>query len=185
MNIGDKVRITEDCRPGGTATGKTGTYEGMFPAPDGFDNPRIRLEDGSVIWGAECWWGSADTPTTEAVEQTQNMKEIFSVLLFATAAKIVAEELHTASKTFPMGMVASTPGALDMLSEQNLNPKQFLARHATGDWGDVCESDKALNDEALKDGRRLVSNYTTANGDLLIITEADRSATTLLLPEDY
>ena len=53
---GTKVVIIQDCRPGGIATGQTGTYEGKFEVDDVWPNPRIRLQDGSVIWGYECWW---------------------------------------------------------------------------------------------------------------------------------
>ena len=59
-------------------------------------------------------------------------------------------------------------------------------RHMAGDWGDVDEEDKAANDQALTDGSRLLSAYRTAAAKKLwIITEADRSATTILLPEEY
>lgn len=61
-----------------------------------------------------------------------------------------------------------------------------LARHAQSDWGEVCEEDKASNDEALIEGGRLLSAYRDRNGTRFwIITESDRSATTVLLPEDY
>jgi hypothetical protein len=61
-----------------------------------------------------------------------------------------------------------------------------LARHSSGDWGDVCEEDRKENDLSLKEGFRLLSVYTTSTGTKLwIITEADRSVTTVLLPEDY
>jgi len=61
-----------------------------------------------------------------------------------------------------------------------------LRRHADGDWGDLCKEDKTSNDRALRDGSRLFSSYEfPSRGKLWIITEADRSATTFLLPEDY
>jgi hypothetical protein len=61
-----------------------------------------------------------------------------------------------------------------------------LSRHVIGDWGDVCEEDKKANNHALKDGSRLLSKYRDSRGTKFwIITEADRSATTVLLPEDY
>jgi len=60
---GERVLIIEDCREGGIAAGQTGTYEGRFDFDTGqpdefFGNPRIRLQDGSVIWGCQCWWRS-------------------------------------------------------------------------------------------------------------------------------
>jgi hypothetical protein len=61
-----------------------------------------------------------------------------------------------------------------------------LARHVSGDWGDVGEEDRLANEEALRDGTRLLSVYRSATGiRFWIITEADRAQTTVLLPEDY
>jgi hypothetical protein len=63
---------------------------------------------------------------------------------------------------------------------------QSLSRHAQGDWGELCEEDRAANERALKEGLRLFSVYTDRNGTkYYIITEHDRSVTTILLPEDY
>jgi hypothetical protein len=86
---------------------------------------------------------------------------------------------------FETGAVVATPAAIDMLERENLDPIQFLSRHMTGDWGDIDEHDKAVNAEALQDDGRLFSSYDTPGGKLWIITEADRSATTLLTPADY
>ena len=58
---GMRVVIVEDCRPGGVATGQTATFEGRFAvSPHSFPNPRFRLQDGTVIWGYECWWQKAE-----------------------------------------------------------------------------------------------------------------------------
>ncbi len=93
---------------------------------------------------------------------------------------------RTQSPRFSLGQVVATPGALEALKESGESPSVFLDRHAQGDWGEVCEDDWRLNDEALKDGSRLLSLYTTKRGEKLwIITEADRSVTTLLLPSEY
>ncbi len=87
---------------------------------------------------------------------------------------------------FPLGQVVATPGALKALEEARQSPAEFLARHRAGDWGDVCPQDKQLNDRAVKDGERLLSAYKTARGvKLWVITEADRSSTCLLLPQEY
>ena len=91
---------------------------------------------------------------------------------------------------FEPGRFLATPAVLKAVPRGMI----FAAidRHLNGDWGDVCDSDKRANDRALKDGSRLLSAYhTPALGDkkretkFWIITEADRSATTVLLPEDY
>ena len=65
-------------------------------------------------------------------------------------------------------------------------PAELLSRHARGDWGSVCEEDAELNNQALIDGSRLLSSYSLKDDTKLwIITEADRSSSTLLLPEEY
>lgn len=77
---GDQVLIIEDCRDGHVATGQTGTYEGMHPHPDGgWENPRIRLENGTAIWGCECWW----TPIEKAMplEEEQATLEVHKAFL--------------------------------------------------------------------------------------------------------
>jgi hypothetical protein len=61
----------------------------------------------------------------------------------------------------------------------------LLRRHVRGDWGDLDLADKAANETALKHGGRILSAYDTQGGRLWIITEADRSVTTILLPEEY
>jgi hypothetical protein len=96
------------------------------------------------------------------------------------------EILHLRGPLFPLGRILATPGALEALQKANQQPWEFLAKHACGDWGDLDAHDSAENDFSLDHGFRLLSSYTTAAGDKLwIITEADRSATTLLLPDEY
>lgn len=90
------------------------------------------------------------------------------------------------SSRFPLGRIVATPGAIQAMQGAGQSPAVFLARHAIGDWGDICTSDKLLNDEAIADEGRLLSAYETSKGvRLWVITEADRSATTILLPEEY
>ena len=87
---------------------------------------------------------------------------------------------------FPLGQIVATPAAIEAMAESGQTPQFFLDRHVSGDWGQVDAEDWQSNDEALKDGTRLLSAYTTLKGrKLWIITEWDRSATTILLPEDY
>ncbi len=85
----------------------------------------------------------------------------------------------------PLGRVVATPGALKLLEEAREHPFDYLARHATGDWGDLCAFDRRQNEIALREGLRIFSSYETPAGCCWIITEADRSITTILLPEDY
>lgn len=87
---------------------------------------------------------------------------------------------------FPLGRTLATPGALAACTEANVDPRTYLDRHATGDWGDLGEEDKAANDEALVTGARILSAYTLSTDERLwIITEADRASTTMLLPLEY
>ena len=87
---------------------------------------------------------------------------------------------------FPFGILVATPGALDALERTGQSPLEFLSRHASGDWGEVCEADKKENDFSVRNGFRLLSAYRLRDGTKIwIITEADRSATTILLPEEY
>ena len=90
------------------------------------------------------------------------------------------------AKTFPLGRTLATPGVLEILAESSASPADFLGRHAQCDWGDVSDVDWRLNDEALERGERLLSAYRTPTDERIwIITEADRSATTILMPDEY
>ena len=84
---------------------------------------------------------------------------------------------------FPLGKVFATPGAIAL----GVDLAAYLRRHHCGDWGDaLCEDDKQANVDALEHGARLLSCYKTPKGDrLYVITESDRSTTTVLLPEEY
>lgn len=86
---------------------------------------------------------------------------------------------------FP-GKIVATPAALEALAASGQQPAEFLHRHLAGDWGDCDPEDAVANDAALSEGTRIFSVYHTARGvKLWVITEADRSSTCLLLPEDY
>ena len=85
---------------------------------------------------------------------------------------------------FPLGQVVITDGAINELSADEV--RECLLRHAEGDWGDLSPEDWELNDEALENEGRLLSRYVSQNGQpFWIITEWDRSVTTILLPEEY
>jgi hypothetical protein len=87
---------------------------------------------------------------------------------------------------FPPGRMVATPDALALLDETHTSPLEFLSRHLRGDWGDLDQEDKTENELSLKHGFRLLSSYqVTESEKLWVITEADRSVTTLLLPEEY
>ena len=90
------------------------------------------------------------------------------------------------TKKFELGQVVATPAALEALEHSGQEPTFFLAKHSAGDWGDIVEDDRESNEQALREGGRLVSLYLTLKSEaLLVITEADRSVTTILLPDEY
>ena len=85
-----------------------------------------------------------------------------------------------------LGQIVATPGALDALAKAGQSGKEFLDRHRTGDWGIVDSDDWAANDRAITDGDRVHSAYLLKDQTKIwIITESDRSVTTLLLPDEY
>lgn len=94
---------------------------------------------------------------------------------------------------FKPGRIVATPGAVEALERSGQSIWHFLSLHLAGNWGVVSDDDKALNDEALKDGSRLLSAYLLAdeaNTKIWLITEAEddhgsREATTALLPDEY
>ena len=87
---------------------------------------------------------------------------------------------------FDLGQVVGTPGALQALSDADQLPVELLARHVTGDWGDSPDEDIAENELSVEQGFRILSAYELQTGvKVWVITEWDRSATALLLPEEY
>lgn len=98
----------------------------------------------------------------------------------------MTQAILTAKPRFSLGQVVSTPGALDALATAGGSAAELLERHVRGDWGELCEEDRRANEQALHHGSRLLSAYTLSSGvKVWIITEADRSVTTLLLPMEY
>jgi hypothetical protein len=96
------------------------------------------------------------------------------------------EVLNESDVLFPLGQVFLTIGAREALAEAKQLPGEFLARHQKGDWGDVCKDDWKENELSVKEGFRILSSYRTSkNVKIWCITEACRSSTTILLPEEY
>lgn len=89
----------------------------------------------------------------------------------------------TIQAKFPLGRIVITPNATSQIGPDDIN--DGLRRHARGDWGHVDADDAAENERSLQDGYRLLSAYGEGHHRFWIITEADRSVTTVLLPEDY
>ena len=87
---------------------------------------------------------------------------------------------------FPLGQTVVTAGVHELLLAGKFDPLDLLRRHQAGDWGEICPDDRQVNEDALLYGNRILSAYSLADGTKLwIITEADRSVTTILLPEEY
>ena len=87
---------------------------------------------------------------------------------------------------FSLGKIVATPGAIKALDEAGQNPGVFLERHHCGDWGECDEDDKKEHDLSVRQGFRICSVYYTSAGQKMwIITEADRSSTCILLPDEY
>ena len=96
---------------------------------------------------------------------------------------------------FELGQLCNTPGAQAVLERYQVNPFELIGRHVRGDWGDVYPKDAQFNDEALRLGERVLSAYvlqppagedgTLTTAKVWLITEADRSVTTILLPKEY
>lgn len=86
---------------------------------------------------------------------------------------------------FELGGVYATAAATEAIERAGQSPGDFIRRHAAGDWGEVCAEDAAENELSLRKGYRLLSVYHAGDRKLYVITEADRSATTLMLAGEY
>jgi hypothetical protein len=98
----------------------------------------------------------------------------------------MSQQSHNPRPKFPLGDIVATPGAIEALREAKQTPLALLVRHQQGDWGNLDEEDQAENEFSLTHDLRLLSAYTLPTEvKIWVITEADRSVTTLLLPSDY
>lgn len=87
---------------------------------------------------------------------------------------------------FELGVEVSTPEAMKELRKARVSNDELLKRHVRGDWGDLSQADREENELAIKKGYRILSAYTLPTGQKIwVITEADRSATTILKPDEY
>ena len=93
--------------------------------------------------------------------------------------------LHAAR--FALGRIVMTSGVAELVASGVIaDPMHYVLRHALGDWGDLCDEDKAVNQRALRQGHQLISVYQIGpHTKVYVITEGDRSVTTLLLPSEY
>ena len=87
---------------------------------------------------------------------------------------------------FPLGVVVATPGAIEALEKAKTSAWDLLRRHVAGDFGEVDQDDWQANLEAIKDDARILSAYTLTTGERIwVISEADRSSSCLLTPQEY
>lgn len=87
---------------------------------------------------------------------------------------------------FDLGMVVATPGAIACLEQHGVSAVALLMRHQSGDWREIPDDDRKENEKSVVAGLRILSSYPIGNGERIwVITEADRSVTTLLLPQEY
>jgi len=102
---------------------------------------------------------------------------------------MTAEDAMTSGQSharFRPGRIVATPASLAAMAEHNYLPLALLARHLAGDWGEMTADNARANEDALKCGNRVLSNYVIApDVTIWLITEADRSSTTFLLPSEY
>ena len=98
----------------------------------------------------------------------------------------MSDQVQRGQHKFALGQLVATPGALAAFTEAGEDLRLYVSRHATGDWGEVDAQDAHENDFSVTHGYRILSAYTLQTSvRIWIITEADRSATTLLLPDEY
>ena len=118
----------------------------------------------------------------------------------ATPVQTKTTIIYSNTAKFPLGQIVATPGALELLQETGFSAAALVSRHVHGDWGDLCDEDRAENDFAVTRRLRILSCYRLVDAERLaatprdkrsslpaiwIITEADRSVTTLLRPDEY
>ena len=92
---------------------------------------------------------------------------------------------------FNLGKLVATPGSIDVLAKSQQSAESFLRKHQMGNWGDICREDAELNNQAIaheghpEEQSRVLSSYKVGANSIWIITEWDRSVTTVLLPSEY
>ena len=152
------------------------------------DTPHIikgRIVNEKII-NKEATMNSKGETIGETVYETRSNKMIFNLLTPQGFMSLSDYEDKPAKSNLPLplGRTVITANAQSVLTDSDISGA--LTRHQSGDWGELCEEDRMVNKEALKSGERIMSVYTSSNGKKFwVITEADRSCTTVLMPEDY
>jgi hypothetical protein len=143
-------------------------------------------DDDSVYFGWVVFWDEALKYFTQSdLEHLPGLVTPDESFAPRRLSEVMAQE-HGLEPKFPIGQLVVTPGALAALEAARHTRQEFLGRHIQGDWGELDAEDRAENEFALQHQLRLLSAYGLKDGTRIwIITEADRSATTILLPEEY
>lgn len=98
---------------------------------------------------------------------------------------MTTQAINQVKPLFTLGKIVATPGAIEAMNTLQIHPMSLLCHHQSGDWGDIDPDDKEANDSALTTGARIFSAYQFDKKNFWVITEADRTSTTILLPEEY
>lgn len=104
---------------------------------------------------------------------------------YSQATAPIANPDPQSAPLFQMGQIVATPAVADHFAAHGVSPMDYLSRHVCGDWGDVPPEDAAANQASIELGTRILSSYKVASEVVWVITEADRSSTTLLFPSEY
>lgn len=89
------------------------------------------------------------------------------------------------NQKFTLGQIVMTQGAAQLMHDKGIYPTDLIQRHASGDWGNLCEEDKAVNEASIKTGGMIMSQYGEGEDRLWLITDSGHAVTTLLLPSEY
>jgi hypothetical protein len=147
------------------------------------------LQQDAIFYGYRVGWDEELTHFNQSDLELSSAQWGFPIVQDEGFVPCRLSEVQTAERgerKFPLGQLAATPGAMEALARNSQEPTEFLRRHWCGDWGQLDKEDIAENEFSLVKGFRLLSRYTLADGTAIyIITEADRSATTILLPSEY
>jgi hypothetical protein len=147
------------------------------------------LEQDSIFYGYRVGWDEELTYFNQSDLELSSAQWGFPIVqdeAFVSCRLSAVQTAERGERKFPLGKLVATPGAAEAFTRNNQEPSEFLRRHWRGDWGNLDQEDIAENELSLTVGLRLLSAYTLKDGThIWIITEADRSATTILLPSEY
>ena len=147
------------------------------------DREDIDILRTAILWRAEKW---IETGVLEGDSPWEDASNLFRTCLEIHTAANMSQGDNQNKPKFPLGRIVAIPGALKALQDAGQDPLEFIERHHSGDWGELCEQVKRENEFSLQNGYRLLSAYTTKKGcKIWLITESDRSATSLILPHEY